>query len=61
MIKHFKHWNKWRKRCTNGKFHKFLVLIGVIHSPTFAFVLADEEEQAYWESMRKALGGNESD
>lgn len=37
IIEHFKLWNEWRKGCLNGPLHKFLVLIGVVHSPTFHF------------------------
>lgn len=40
---HVKRWNKWRKKNTNGKIHKFLVLIGLINSPSMALVLTDEE------------------
>ena len=32
VIEHIKLWNKWRKHCVNGKWHKFLVLIGVAKS-----------------------------
>lgn len=59
MIRHFKRWNKWRKRCANGWTYKFAVLIGFVHSPTFALVLTDEDEQAYWKMMRKALRDDE--
>lgn len=45
MIRRFKTWNRWRKRCLNGPLHKFLVLIGLVHSPTFhVFQLTDFEE-----------------
>lgn len=37
MIKHYKKWKKWRKRNTNGKFYQLLVLIGLVHSPSFDF------------------------
>ena len=42
-INHIKHWNKWRKRSLNSPINKFLVLVGLIHSPTFFKVLRDEE------------------
>lgn len=32
---HFKAWNEWRKRNLNSRLHKFLVLLGVVKSPTF--------------------------
>jgi hypothetical protein len=37
LIKHIKTWNAWRKYNTNDKMHKFLVLIGFIHSPTMGY------------------------
>lgn len=43
FVDHCKRWNKWRKKCTNGWFHKFLVLIGWRFSPTFILTLTDEE------------------
>ncbi len=35
MVKNYKKWKDWQKRCINSRFYKFLVLIGFIHSPTF--------------------------
>ena len=35
-------WNKWRKGCMNGPFHKFMVLFGMIESPTFNVFLATD-------------------
>ena len=35
IIHHFKLWNKWRKNCLNGWFHKIMVLLGLRYSPTF--------------------------
>lgn len=43
IIKHIKKWNKWRKHCLNSPFHKFLVLIGMIHSPSMLFTVLPEE------------------
>ena len=42
-INYIKCWNKWRKRSLNSPINKFLVLIGLIHSPTFFNVLIAEE------------------
>lgn len=43
-INHIKQWNKWRKRSLNSPVYKFLVLIGLTHSPTFFLqVLTDDE------------------
>lgn len=35
MTKHFKLWNRWRKKSADHWFTKLLVLFGVIQSPTF--------------------------
>ena len=43
LIKHFRRWNIWRKNAMNSKLHKFLVLFGVIKSPTMATVFLPEE------------------
>lgn len=43
IARHVRRWNKWRKRNLNNKLHKFLVLIGIIHSPTFFNFLDDEQ------------------
>lgn len=29
IIKHFKRWNIWRKKCECSRIHKFLVLVGI--------------------------------
>ena len=43
IIKKYKKWKDWQKRCINSRFHKFLVLIGFVHSPSFeAFITRDE-------------------
>ena len=33
--KDWKRWNNWRKRNKNGWFHHILVLLEIVHSPTF--------------------------
>lgn len=43
LIKHFKRWNKWRKGCFNSRLYKFLVLIGLVKSPSFAWTFTDDE------------------
>lgn len=45
MIKYIRRWNIWRKRNTNSVFHKFLVLLGIIKSPTMMFISLPEEWQ----------------
>lgn len=47
ITKHVKRWNKWRKHCLNGPVYKFLVLVGIHHSPTMFGVLLDEEEEQF--------------
>lgn len=55
LIKHFKRWNKWRKNCLNSRAHKFLVLIGIVKSPTFYTVWTDEEEELYYKAVMEAF------
>ena len=38
MIKHIKRWNKWRKYNGNPPFHKILVLLGLVKSPSYYMV-----------------------
>lgn len=28
-------WNQWQKRNMNSSYYKLLVLLGIVHSPTF--------------------------
>ena len=43
MVKKYKKWKNWQKRCINSWFYKFLVLIGLAYSPSFeAFKTSDE-------------------
>lgn len=35
MLLRLKVWKHWNKKCINGKLYKFLVLLGIAHSPTF--------------------------
>lgn len=60
-IIHIKRWDKWRKRSLNSPFYKLLVLLGVIHSPTFEFVLDDRELENAIYALHKALGGEPGD
>ena len=53
ITNHVKRWNKWRKHNLNGPLHKFLVLIGLIKSPTMALVFTDEEVKQILETKRK--------
>lgn len=54
LINHIKRWNKWRKHCGNGWFHKISVLFGG-HSPTFMFVLTDEKEEEIHRAFIRAF------
>lgn len=45
LIDHFQRWNKWRKRSMNNRLYKFLVLVGLQHSPTLALYFTKKEEQ----------------
>lgn len=45
MIARFKRWYKWQKNCLNHPFYKFLVLIGVVRSPTFHIFESLEKQQ----------------
>lgn len=55
LVRHIKRWNKWRKGSMNSKFYKFLVLLGLYKSPTFALMLTDEEEEAIHKAFMDVL------
>ena len=40
--RHFRKWNKWRKRSGDSKLYKFLVLMRIIKSPTFEWYVDGE-------------------
>lgn len=46
-----KKWNELRKRSLNSPLHKFLVLVGVIRSPTFE--LMDAWNDRDWQEALK--------
>lgn len=35
MLLRLKVWKHWNKQCINSKLYKFLVLLGIRHSPSF--------------------------
>ena len=37
MLLRLKVWKHWNKKCVNGKLYKFLVLLGITHSPSFHY------------------------
>ena len=43
LVRHFRVWNIWRKRNGNGRLHHFLVLVGLIKSPSMGLVMTEEE------------------
>lgn len=45
FINHIRRWNIWRKRNLNGRFYKFLVLVGVTKSPTMLLTYLPEERE----------------
>ena len=45
FINHIRRWNIWRKRNLNGRFYKFLVLVGVTKSPTMLLTCLPEERE----------------
>lgn len=57
MIDHIRRWNIWRKNNLNGPIHKLFVLFGIIHSPTFAFILLPEERNEIMSGFQKVLKG----
>lgn len=57
VINHIRRWNKWRKCNLNGWFHKFLVLIGIIKSPTLPCIWLDSELKAYRKGLEDVLYG----
>lgn len=47
MGKHFRRWNIWRKYCLNPWYHKLLVLLKIVHSPSMDFVILPEEQEEF--------------
>ena len=37
LLNHIKRWWRWRKYNTNAWWYKFLVLLGICHSPTLIY------------------------
>ena len=56
MIRHILRWNKWRKGCLNGPFHKLLVLLGLRFSPTYHLTLLPDEESMAIKGIKAGLG-----
>ena len=68
IILHIRLWNEWRKHCLNSRWYKFLVLIGLVKSPTLIGYYAwfglktglecDEQEEEQMSSSCDAIGCN---
>ena len=55
LKKHLKKWNGWRKHSLNSKFHKLLVLLGIIKSPTFDLYFTKEELDEFCKELEKSI------
>ena len=59
MGNRFRQWRRWKKYNLNGKLYQLLVLIGVIHSPTFevqkeTYMLSVWFDEGFTEGLKKA-------
>ena len=43
LKRHIERWNLWRRLDRNCRFHHFLVLLGLVNSPTFDNTLLPDE------------------
>lgn len=57
-VLHIRRWNVWRKGCLNGPFYKFLVLVGLVKSPTFVLALLPEEQKAFSKALAEFERGD---
>ena len=55
IINHVRIWNIWRRNSLNNRFYKFLVLLGLVNSPTFRIEKIDFYFQQSYESLKKEL------
>ena len=53
MTKHIRRWNIWRRNNCNGRWHKFLVLLGLRRSPTFVLTFLPEETEEFMKKCYK--------
>lgn len=57
LIRHVKQWNRWRKHNMNPWYHKLLVLLGIVHSPTFWIINEETTDYTpYFTKEYKELG-----
>lgn len=52
---HIERWNKWRKHSMMSQKYKLLVLVGLVHSPTFVITLTDMELKSITDDMNRAM------
>ena len=55
QIEHIKKWNEWRKYSLNSPISKFLVLFGIIKSPTFESYFTEKERKDFVEKFMQEL------
>ena len=49
---HYEDWKRWSKKSLNGRFYKFLVLIGAANSPTFEIEKLHLENMFYFTELK---------
>jgi hypothetical protein len=54
--KHFQRWNEWRTYNSNSKFHKILVLFGLVKSPTFELFFTNDEAKEIFNNYKEEIG-----
>lgn len=52
LFEHVERWKNWKENNANGQIHKFLVLLGIVHSPTFNLTLTNYELNALWKAVK---------
>lgn len=58
-VLHIRRWTVWRKMSMNGPFYKFLVLIGLVKSPSFVLTLLPEDRKNIEEALTEFERGGE--
>lgn len=54
-LNRIRRWNVWRKRNKNSKFHKLIVLLGIIESPTMMCTFLPEEQRMIQEGFEEGI------
>lgn len=59
IFNHIRRWNIWRRYCTNSRWQKFMVLLGLRNSPSMHQTLLPEEREivakAFEEGVKRGL------